>query len=104
MHRDLKLENVLLNSKDEGEFEIRIADFGLACEIKPGTLNYQKCGTPSYIAPEVLIGNGYTTKSDLFGVGSMMYNLITGKFLFHSNDVNSLLVLNRECNLSHVVE
>jgi serine/threonine protein kinase len=65
-------------------------------------LNYQKCGTPSYIAPEVLIGSGYTTKSDLFGVGSIMYNLITGKFLFHSNNVKDLLILNRDCDLSHV--
>eukprot|EP00347_Sterkiella_histriomuscorum_P022236 403331192 len=104
VHRDLKLENVLLNSIEEGEFEIRIADYGLACEILPGTLNYQKCGTPSYIAPEVLDGTGYTTKSDLFGVGSIMYNLITGKFLFHSNNVKDLLILNRECNLQHVSE
>lgn len=102
VHRDIKLENILLNSKNEGEHEIRIADFGLACELLPNTLNYQKCGTPSYIAPEVLAGTGYTTKSDLFGVGSVMYNLITGKFLFHSNNVKDLLTLNRDCDLTHV--
>jgi serine/threonine kinase 33 len=54
VHRDIKLDNVLLNSKQEGVYDIRIADFGLAKIISKGELLFQKCGSPTYIAPEVL--------------------------------------------------
>lgn len=54
MHRDLKPDNILLNSTTEGILDVRIADFGLACHFQPNEPLYHKCGTPSYIAPEVL--------------------------------------------------
>ncbi|CDW79552.1 serine threonine protein kinase [Stylonychia lemnae] len=104
VHRDLKLENILLNSKDEKVTDIRIADFGLACELLPGIKLFHKCGTPSYIAPEVLMDNGYTTKVDIFSLGSIMYNLVTGKFLFNSPNYREILLLSKNCNLSHVEE
>ncbi len=84
IHRDLKLENILLNSKDNGYLEIRVADFGLAKQLLPGEKDYHKCGTPTYIAPELLRGHGTTTKGDLFGLGSIMFNLLTGRYLFNS--------------------
>lgn len=62
--------------------EIRLADFGLAKTIKTGEKLYHKCGTPSYIAPEVLRNEGYDLKSDLFSAGSLFYNLVSRKHLF----------------------
>ena len=59
IHRDLKLDNVLINDiTDSGEYNIKIADFGLATF---GAHNqrerlYEKCGTPCYAAPEILRG------------------------------------------------
>ena len=78
MHRDLKLDNILLNSKEDGNYEIRIADFGLAKQLLPSEICYHKCGTPTYIAPEILRGEGYTQKADIFSLGSIMYNLVSG--------------------------
>jgi len=61
---------------------VRIADFGLAAHIKPDEVLTQKCGTPTYIGPEVLSGSGYNEKADIFSLGSIMFNLVSGKYLF----------------------
>ena len=82
IHRDIKPENILMNSKDNANFEIRIADFGLASQLQEGIKSFHKCGTPSYIGPEVLRGRGYDFKADVFSVGSLFFNLVTGQFLF----------------------
>ena len=102
IHRDLKLENVLLNSKEDGVLDVRIADFGLAAELNEDEILHKKCGTPSYIAPEVLSGSGYSFQADVFSIGSMMYNLASGLFLFSGDSLDSILRYNRECNLEHV--
>ena len=85
IHRDLKLDNVLINDIAEtGEYRIKIADFGLATfgPYNPRERLYDKCGTPCYTAPEVLRGQGYTLKCDMFSLGSIMFNMITGRYLF----------------------
>jgi serine/threonine protein kinase len=41
-----------------------------------------KCGTPSYVDPEILMGHPFTTKADIFSLGSMFFNMVTGKLLF----------------------
>ncbi len=70
---------MLLNSNEPGVFDIRVADFGLAKKVKHGECLEDKCGTPSYIAPEILRGEKYLFKSDIFSIGSIMYNLVTGR-------------------------
>ncbi|CDW84114.1 serine threonine protein kinase [Stylonychia lemnae] len=102
IHRDLKLDNILLNTSVPGVFDVRIADFGLAAQFKPGELLFQKCGTPTYIGPEVLNGRGYNEKTDIFSVGSIMFNLVSGKYLFQGKDQATLLQLNHQCDLTHV--
>ena len=85
VHRDLKPENILLCSKERGNLEIRIADFGFATVLSDQTKSSETrviCGTPGYIPPEVLNGNRYNLKSDLFAAGGIMYNLSTLKNLF----------------------
>jgi len=57
-HRDLKPENLLYSSPDPDAI-IKISDFGLA-KIMSNDMMMTACGTPSYIAPEVLLGKGYT--------------------------------------------
>ncbi|CDW77617.1 serine threonine protein kinase [Stylonychia lemnae] len=102
IHRDLKLDNILLKSSKQGIYEVRIADFGLAKQLKQGEILSHKCGTPSYIAPEILRYGEYDLKSDIFSLGSIMYNLITGKYLFEAGQVRDLVRLNKVCNLSHI--
>lgn len=54
MHRDIKPENILLNSNESGVFEIRIADFGFSTYLDKSQAEKVICGTPGYVAPEVL--------------------------------------------------
>ncbi len=102
IHRDLKLQNILIANADS-DFDIKIADFGLSVFMKPGEEKiYHKCGSPGYAAPEMLRGEGYDTKADIFALGSIFYNLLTGKQLFTANTLKELLFFNRACDISHV--
>jgi serine/threonine-protein kinase CHEK2 len=83
VHRDIKLDNILIKSiENKTEYEIRIADFGLAIFTPKNELLKQKCGTPGNVAPEVFSGVGYSYKADIFSMGSVFFSLLTGLFLF----------------------
>ena len=60
VHRDIKPENLILASK-ENDYDLRIADFGLASFIKDGELLKLRCGSPGYVCPELLNDLGYGT-------------------------------------------
>jgi len=76
-HRDLKPENLLLRAEDN-DSEIKIADFGFAKKVlTPNSLTTQ-CGTPGYVAPEILEGIAYDTKSDMWSLGVIVYILLGG--------------------------
>jgi len=76
-HRDLKPENLLLRS-EENDSEIKIADFGFAKKVlTPNSLTTQ-CGTPGYVAPEILEGLPYDTQSDMWSLGVIVYILLGG--------------------------
>lgn len=72
VHRDLKPENILLMSQDICDF--KVSDFGLA-GIANGMLLTLKCGSPGYIAPEILRGEPYGYKVDCFSAGVIVYML-----------------------------
>jgi len=92
IHRDIKLENVLIKSiEDNTAHEIRIADFGLAIFTPKDELVRHKCGSPGYVAPEVFTGRGYSYKADIFSLGSVLFNLLTGRYLFSGNNPEMLL-------------
>lgn len=103
IHRDLKLDNVLVNhALDTGELNVKIADFGLSTFFasNPRDKLFEKCGTPCYAAPEILRGMGYTQKCDIFSLGSIFFNLITGRFLFPASCKDEVIQMNRACDLS----
>lgn len=79
LHRDIKLENILVNEIDSDNYEIKIADFGLSIFTLENQLVYERCGSPGYVAPEILSRKGYSYKADMFGVGVILYNLLTGQ-------------------------
>lgn len=85
IHRDLKLDNILISEiVGTSEYNVKIADFGLStfATSNPREKLYEKCGTPCYAAPEILRGLGYTSKCDMFSLGSLFFNLVTGRYLF----------------------
>ena len=80
-HRDLKPENVLLSSPDTTETLVKITDFGLSRFINETTLMKTFCGTPNYLAPEVLLTRGeasYTNKVDVWSLGVILYICLVG--------------------------
>mmetsp|Transcript_19499 Transcript_19499/g.25144 ORF Transcript_19499/g.25144 Transcript_19499/m.25144 type:complete len:339 (-) Transcript_19499:196-1212(-) len=76
-HRDLKPENLLLQSTDN-DSNIKLADFGFAKKcLKPNSLKTQ-CGTPGYVAPEILEGTPYDTQADMWSLGVIAFTLLGG--------------------------
>lgn len=76
-HRDLKPENLLLMSKSDDR-DIKIADFGFAKRVTSEECLLTQCGTPGYVAPEILHGVPYGTKSDMWSMGVIAYILLGG--------------------------
>ncbi|KAL7534565.1 hypothetical protein ACHAXR_005952 [Thalassiosira sp. AJA248-18] len=88
-HRDLKPDNLLLRSKDN-DSEIKIADFGFAKKVlTPNSLTTQ-CGTPGYVAPEILSGAPYDTKADMWSLGVIVFILLGGYPPFSDQDQRKL--------------
>jgi serine/threonine protein kinase len=73
MHRDIKPENLIL--KEEDGFDLKLADFGLAEYVNQKQHLFKRCGTPGYVAPEILDDMPYDTKVDIFSAGVILYIL-----------------------------
>ena len=74
VHRDLKPENVLLHT----DGHICITDFGLAKEVGDNSQVRTLCGTSEYMAPEMLLRNGYTKAVDWWSLGALFYEMLCG--------------------------
>uniref|UniRef100_A0A3B4CAK6 Serine/threonine-protein kinase PLK n=1 Tax=Pygocentrus nattereri TaxID=42514 RepID=A0A3B4CAK6_PYGNA len=82
IHRDLKLGNLFLND----DMEVKIGDFGLATKIEfDGERKKTLCGTPNYIAPEVLCKKGHSFEVDVWSLGCILYTLLVGKPPFETS-------------------
>jgi len=87
IHRDLKPANVML----DGAGKIRLTDFGLAgiaASIKGAEV---RAGTPAYMAPEQLTGRDVSTKSDIYSLGLVLYEILTGKRAFEAATLPELM-------------
>ena len=91
-HRDLKPENVMVADDDT----IKIIDFGIAASAKSKRLTFAKLsqtmGTPDYISPEQVKGKRGDARSDLYALGVMLYEMLTGKVPFTGD--NPFLIMN----------
>ena len=74
MHRDIKLENILVKTKENGKFEFKIADLGQAkANVSRNLLKHTVCGTPLYMAPEVYFQQPYNSMADVWSLGAMLF-------------------------------
>lgn len=94
VHRDLKPENILL-SDDTEDATIKIADFGFAKKVDvvtgdDGATLSTACGTPGYVAPEILKGEKYGREVDLWSLGIITYILLSGYPPFHDDNQGRL--------------
>jgi serine/threonine-protein kinase len=100
VHRDLKPENVILTETRPGRFHARLLDFGIAKRIDDDGPKLTQAGmvfgTPEYMAPEQARGRAVDGRSDLYSLGTVFYELLTGTPPFSS--VDKLQVMHRQAN------
>ncbi len=92
IHRDVKPENVFLHRRGDDEEQVKVLDFGLAKVLRPigglgspGTSSGIVVGTPEYMAPEQAMGMEVDLRADLFAVGLVLYELLTGASPYHGD-------------------
>jgi NIMA (never in mitosis gene a)-related kinase len=88
LHRDIKTKNILVM----GNGLLKIADFGTARQLKKNEeFAMTSVGTPYYLSPEAVKGPKYNSKSDIWGLGCIMFELCTGKKPFQGSNLNDLI-------------
>ncbi|KAI6174247.1 Polo-like kinase [Aphelenchoides besseyi] len=86
VHRDIKLGNLLIND----QMKVKLADFGMAVQLRnPYNILQQFCGTPNYIAPEILFQSGYSFPVDVWSLGVCCYTLMVGVPPFETKSVKA---------------
>jgi len=88
MHRDLKPQNMLISDTHI----LKLTDFGFARYFETNTMVNTLCGSPLYMAPEIMRDKKYTHKADLWSVGVIMYEMLTGKLPFKSRTHYDLIL------------
>ncbi|CAL8296601.1 unnamed protein product [Lota lota] len=84
VHRDLKPENLLIECRADGSNRLKLGDFGLAMVVTEPI--FTVCGTPTYVAPEILSETGYGLSVDVWALGVILYILLCGFPPFRSQD------------------
>ena len=94
VHRDLKLENILLKYENNGKYKVKLTDYGISKQLLNTTHLKTNVGTLKYEAPEILNGNQYyDEKCDLWSLGVVIYRLCFKKFPFDGENEVSILQL-----------
>ncbi|CAL5199366.1 unnamed protein product [Lathyrus oleraceus] len=96
-HRDLKPENLLLDNQGN----LKVSDFGLSSLSKPNDVLHTRCGSPSYVAPELLMSKGYDgAAADVWSCGVVLFELLAGYLPF--NDQNLMSLYHKICRAEYV--
>jgi serine/threonine protein kinase len=87
LHRDIKLDNILLDAQGK----IKLCDFGVSKIIDPTHYNLEQCGTPAYIAPEILRNEGYKGFGvDVWSAGVVLFAMLHGTVPFKAQNMVEL--------------
>lgn len=106
VHRDLKPQNILLSHNcgkacpQPHQITLKIADFGFARFLQDGVMAATLCGSPMYMAPEVIMSLQYDAKADLWSLGTIVFQCLTGKAPFQAHTPHALkLFYEKNANL-----
>ena len=94
IHRDIKPHNVLMHRPPGGGTIVKVLDFGVAKLVEPTAADTQRriVGSPAYMAPERLRGHRYDGRADVYSVGVTLYEMLTGKLPFRSDNGDVMAV------------
>ncbi len=99
VHRDLKPENIMLVERDDGSVLVKVLDFGIAkvpasagSSGAPLTLMGTVFGTPAYMSPEQAAGQTVDHRADIYSLGILMFDMLTGDTPFNSEDLSAVLM------------
>lgn len=90
LHRDLKLGNLLLTESDAEAADVKLADFGFARILNENSMARTTLGTPLFMAPEILNGKDYDYKVDVWSLGALCYEIMTGSSAFDASTMAHL--------------
>lgn len=100
VHRDIKPENLLFSTKDPATAIIKVSDFGLARFVEGDAFATTTCGTPGYVAPEILSELPYKENCDYWSVGVVLFILLSGEPPFFDEDNFELFEKIKKCQYS----
>lgn len=111
MHRDLKPDNIILKHKNKPfkENEIKIVDFGLSSFVEVDDYLFKRCGTPGFVAPEVINADKndpnlrFSPKCDVFSVGIIFFFMLTGEIPYDGEDFQDVLINNKKAVIDFTV-
>ena len=98
LHRDIKLDNLLLGS----DWEVKICDFGVSKIITDSYCIKEQCGTPAYLAPEIIDERGYHGyTSDLWSLGIVLYSMMFASVPYKAKNLEELKVVFRTASVHY---
>lgn len=93
IHRDLKLSNLYISDG----MRIKLGDFGLATFYRDNRRRVTACGTPNYVAPEIVSGQGHGSEADVWSIGCICYTLLVGSCPFEAGSLKDTYLRIRSC-------
>ena len=90
VHRDLKVQNILIKYTTRPEFDVKLGDYGFSKELSDD-ITATKLGTPATMAPEILMNRAYTSKADLWSIGVIIYHLLFKDLPFKGRNEGMIL-------------
>lgn len=93
IHLDVKPDNVMLIARGRRSDAVKVVDFGIAGLLQEGKDSDQVAGTPEYIAPERAMGRGYDHRTDIYSLGVLAYEVLTGTVPFQGTTVTATLTM-----------
>lgn len=106
VHRDIKPANIMISDEIGTGRHVRLLDFGLARLASSSNLTQSSVaiGTPSYMAPEQTVGGEVDERTDIYQVGVVLFEMLTGERLFVAEDTSTLLEMHRSAKVPRIAE